>query len=114
RVPGCWDGFELAVRAVLGQQVSVTGANTFAGRLGEAFGTATNGSAPLTHLFPTPTALVEADLTGIGLPEKRAETIRLLARAVRDSQICFGLVTDPDEFQSRLREIPGVGDWTAQ
>jgi len=114
RVPGCWDGFELAVRAVLGQQVSVTGANTLAGRLVRAFGSATTGSVPLMYLFPTPTALAKADLMRIGLPEKRAETIRSLAQAVRNDQICFNLVTSPDEFQSRLREIPGIGDWTAQ
>jgi AraC family transcriptional regulator, regulatory protein of adaptative response / DNA-3-methyladenine glycosylase II len=114
RVPASWDGFELAVRAILGQQISVAAANTLAGRLVGTVGTATIGSSPLTHLFPTPTALVEADLTRIGLPEKRAETIRSLARAITDGQICFSLVTDPDEFKSGLREIPGIGDWTAQ
>ncbi len=114
RVPGCWDGFELAVRAILGQQVSVAGASTLAGRLVRTFGTPINASPPLTHLFPTPKALAEADIARIGLPKKRAETIRALARAVSEGRIVFSLVANVEDFQSRLRELPGIGNWTAQ
>ena len=114
RVPGCWDGFELAVRAILGQQVSVVGANTLAGRLVKTFGTATSEGSPLPYLFPTPIDLAESDLTCIGLTRKRAETIRSLARAIRDGEFCFSLVADPDELRSQLRKIPGVGAWTAE
>jgi AraC family transcriptional regulator of adaptative response / DNA-3-methyladenine glycosylase II len=114
RVPGCWDGFELAVRAILGQQVSVKGATTLAGRLVQTFGTPIVMAAPLTHLFPSPEVLAEADVACIGLPRKRAATIRALARAVSEGRIVFSPVDNIEEFQSRLSEIPGIGDWTLQ
>jgi AraC family transcriptional regulator, regulatory protein of adaptative response / DNA-3-methyladenine glycosylase II len=114
RVPGCWDGFELAVRAILGQQVSVAGASTLAGRLVRAFGTKVNCSERLTHLFPSPEALAKADIAGVGLPKARARTIRLLAEAVRDAEINFGSVVNVGEFKTRLRRISGIGTWTAE
>lgn len=114
RLPGCWDGFELAVRAILGQQVSVAGASTLAGRLAQTFGTPISAGSPLTHLFPAAQVLAEADIACIGLPKNRAETIRALARAVIEGRIAFSAGTNVDEFQSRLRELPGIGDWTAQ
>jgi AraC family transcriptional regulator of adaptative response / DNA-3-methyladenine glycosylase II len=115
RVPGCWDGFELAVRAILGQQVSVAGASTLAGRLVRAFGTQISGGPPpLTHLFPAAEDLAEADLARVGLPQKRAETIRALARAVHEGRIVLSSVANVEVFQSRLRELPGIGSWTAQ
>jgi AraC family transcriptional regulator, regulatory protein of adaptative response / DNA-3-methyladenine glycosylase II len=114
RVPGCWDGFELAVRAILGQQVSVTGASTLAGRLVRAFGTPVSVAAPLTHLFPRAETLADADVSSIGLPVSRAETIRSLARAISESRISFGSVTNVEGFRARLRQLPGIGDWTAQ
>lgn len=114
RVPGCWDGFELAVRAVLGQQVSVKGATTLAGRLVQTFGTPLHTGPLLTHLFPAAEVLAEADVARIGVPRKRAESIRAFARAVREGQIVFSSVENVDEFQARLCELPGIGDWTAQ
>ena len=114
RVPGCWDGFELAVRAILGQQVSVAGASTLAGRLADKFGTRISHDPPLTHLFPKPETLAEADIAQIGLPTARAETIRTLARKVALGEITFVAVQEIGEFQSRLLEIPGIGDWTVQ
>jgi AraC family transcriptional regulator of adaptative response / DNA-3-methyladenine glycosylase II len=114
RVPGCWDGFELAVRAVLGQQVSVAGANTLAGRLVRTFGTPIGASPPLTHLFPSPEVLAEADIARIGLPKRRAETICALARAVTEGRIDFSSVVHVEEFRRHLRELPGIGDWTSQ
>ena len=114
RVPSCWDGFELAVRAILGQQVSVNGASSLAGRLVQTFGTQITASPPLTHLFPRAEVLAEGAVACIGLPKKRAETIRALARAVSEGRIDFTSVANVDEFQSRLRELPGVGNWTAQ
>jgi AraC family transcriptional regulator of adaptative response / DNA-3-methyladenine glycosylase II len=114
RVPGCWDGFELTVRAILGQQITVKGATTIAGRMAQTFGQRISGMGGLTHLFPTPEILAEAKLAGIGLTEKRAKTIRALARAVCDGRICFERIVDSDVFLAGLREIPGVGDWTAQ
>jgi AraC family transcriptional regulator, regulatory protein of adaptative response / DNA-3-methyladenine glycosylase II len=114
RVPGCWNGFELTVRAILGQQVSVRGATTLCGRMVRAFGkpfAPANGS---THLFPTPEVLAEADLTAVGLTRARAETIRAFARAVCGGRISFEGIADCDAFAARLKEIPGIGEWTAQ
>ncbi|MBZ5725043.1 MAG: helix-turn-helix domain-containing protein [Acidobacteriia bacterium] len=114
RVPGCWNGFELATRAILGQQVTVKGATTLAGRLVRAFGQPFPASDGLTHLFPPPEVLADADVAAIGLPGARAATIRALARAVCDGQIGFAGVGDPDDFVARLCEVPGIGKWTAR
>jgi AraC family transcriptional regulator of adaptative response / DNA-3-methyladenine glycosylase II len=114
RVPGCWDPFELAVRAVLGQQVTVRGATTLAGRLVRAFGTPVVLGNGLTHLFPSPEKLADADLGRIGLPRARAHTIRSLARAVRDKELVLTGVVNVEEFPARFCELPGIGAWTAQ
>jgi AraC family transcriptional regulator, regulatory protein of adaptative response / DNA-3-methyladenine glycosylase II len=114
RVPGCWNGFELAVRAILGQQVTVAGATTLAGRIAKTFGQPLAKANGLTHLFPTPEIIADAKLTGVGLTEKRGQTIRALARAVRDGHIAFDRVIDSESFLQRLCEIPGIGKWTAQ
>jgi AraC family transcriptional regulator of adaptative response / DNA-3-methyladenine glycosylase II len=113
RVPGCWNGFELAVRAILGQQVSVKGATTLAGRLAKTFGQPFSAGA-ITHLFPQPEVLAEANLAGIGLTTARAETIRALSRVVYQGKINFEGVADADVFLAQLCEIPGIGKWTAQ
>jgi AraC family transcriptional regulator of adaptative response / DNA-3-methyladenine glycosylase II len=120
RVPGSWDGFELAIRAILGQQVTVQGATTLAGRLVRAFGmpiqienTNANGSA-LTHLFPSPEILAQADLRQIGLPGARARSIQGLAQSVRDGKIAFSGVANVSEFLQQLRKLPGIGEWTAE
>ncbi|HEX9305487.1 MAG TPA: AlkA N-terminal domain-containing protein [Thermoanaerobaculia bacterium] len=114
RVPGCWSGFELATRAILGQQISVAGATTLAGRIVRAFGKPLSLANDLTHLFPEPHVLADADLAGVGLPRARSETIRAFARAVCDGRIRFEGVVDSDAFLTRLCEIPGIGEWTAQ
>ena len=114
RVPGCWNGFELATRAILGQQITVRGATTLAGRLVRTFGKPFPVDKGLTHLFPAPEVLADAKLASIGLPAARAETIRLLARAVADGKIRFEGVVDSNSFLTRLCEIPGIGKWTAQ
>ncbi len=124
RPPGAWDGFELAVRAILGQQVTVKGATTLTGRLVQKFGKPlqsgqkNQGEAPklsgLTHLFPTPEVIAEADVASIGLPAARAESIRALARAVSTRQIAFSGVMDAMEFRRQLCELPGIGAWTAE
>jgi len=114
RIPGCWDGFELSVRAILGQQISIAGACTLAGRLVEKFGVKFSDTEPLTHLFPKAERLSEADIAQIGLPRARAETIRNLARSVAAGRISFDSVQDTEEFRARLLEIPGLGEWTVQ
>ena len=114
RVPGCWNGFELAVRAILGQQVTVRGATSLAGRLTTEFGKKFTGSNGLSHLFPSPEALANAKLISVGLTSARAETIRALACAVASGKIKFEGVADSEDFLRRLCEVPGIGPWTAQ
>src|SRR5215470_5976131 len=115
RVPGAWDGFELAVRAVLGKQTSAALASTLAGRLAQAFGAPLPGyeNLALTHLFPQPKALAEADLRVIGITEARANTIRALASRVARRELELNPSQGRDEAISRLRAIPGIDDWTA-
>ncbi|HEX2669152.1 MAG TPA: AlkA N-terminal domain-containing protein [Gammaproteobacteria bacterium] len=113
RVPGAWDPFEIAVRAVLGQQVSVAAARTFATRIVAAHGVPLAAPAGgLTHLFPTPAALAGTDLAGIGLTRARAATLTALATAVRDGAVAFDATGE--EVRAALRAIPGIGNWTAE
>jgi AraC family transcriptional regulator of adaptative response / DNA-3-methyladenine glycosylase II len=118
RVPGAWDGFELAVRAILGQQVTVKGATTLAGRLVAAYGErlppAPGRPASLAFLFPTASRLSRARLERIGLPRSRARTISRLARAVAAGELNLGPSAPYEETVDRLTAIPGIGDWTAQ
>ena len=114
RVPGCWNGFELATRAILGQQITVRAATSLAGRIVKAFGRVFPGTGSLTHLFPPPEILADADLTGIGMPKARGETIRALARAVCDGRIRFEGIVESTSFLQSLTEIRGIGKWTAQ
>jgi AraC family transcriptional regulator of adaptative response / DNA-3-methyladenine glycosylase II len=115
RVPGAWDGFELAVRAILGQQVSVAAARTLAGRLAERFGVRVDGGAEgLTHLFPTAESLADADLRGIGLTNARAETVRGIARAIVGGTLVLDAPRGLDDAVARLCALPGIGTWTAQ
>ncbi|MGA9852921.1 MAG: AlkA N-terminal domain-containing protein [Gammaproteobacteria bacterium] len=114
RVPGAWNGFELAVRAVLGQQVTVRGATTLAGRLVQAYGEplALTDTGGLTHVFPQAHVLADADLTG--MPRSRADSIRSLAQAVAASELSFDASVPDEGFLKRLTNIKGIGDWTAQ
>jgi len=114
RVAGCWNGFELATRAILGQQITVKGATELAGRMVRAFGQPILSGNGLTHLFPSPEILAGANVASIGLPKARGESIRALARAVCDGKISFERIADTGAFLDRLCEIPGIGKWTAQ
>lgn len=115
RLPGAWNGFEIAVRAILGQQISVIAARTFAQRLVERFGTRleTPVDSGLYALFPTPNLLADANLTTIGLPRTRAATINALARAVCEGQLDFRLEQTLSKFIERCISLPGIGAWTA-
>lgn len=112
RLPGAWDPFELAVRAILGQQVSVAGATTLAGRLAERYGRPIPAQGTLRFLFPEASALATADIAGIGLPKARAATIQGLARSVRDGDLDFDRLGS--EWLETLKRLPGIGEWTAQ
>jgi AraC family transcriptional regulator of adaptative response / DNA-3-methyladenine glycosylase II len=115
RVPGAWDGWELAVRAILGQQVSVRGATTLAGRLVLAHGERLRRAAAegVSRLFPSAEALSRVDLTSIGLPRTRAHAIQALARALSAGELALDGSVGLDQTLERLMALPGVGAWTA-
>ncbi len=115
RVPGSWDGFETAVRAVLGQQVSVAAARTLAARIVQRYGTplATPPQPGLERLFPAPDALATADLRGLGVTTSRARTIQGIAQALQDRRVTFDPAQPLDEFVRRWTALPGIGPWTA-
>jgi AraC family transcriptional regulator of adaptative response / DNA-3-methyladenine glycosylase II len=120
RVPGTLDGFEMAVRAVLGQQVSVRAATTLAGRLAAALGEpldATFDAQLPQRLFPTAARVAGAaleDLTGLGLTRARAATVHALARAVAGGELRLDGVGALEPVLERLMALPGIGPWTAQ
>jgi AraC family transcriptional regulator of adaptative response / DNA-3-methyladenine glycosylase II len=118
RVPGAAEGFELAVRAVIGQQVSVAGARTVAGRLVEAAGDALAvPTGTLTHLFPTPEALAELakrDPGSFAMPASRRRALLALAEAVADGDVVIDPGADPVELRRSLVALPGIGSWTAE
>ncbi len=119
RVPGAWDGFELAVRAVLGQQITVAGARSLAGKLVAAYGGPLEASlaeagSGLTHVFPMPTRLANAPLGALGMPRARAATLTALAAGAAADPRLFERARDLDAAVARLRALPGIGDWTAQ
>ncbi|GAB3731920.1 AlkA N-terminal domain-containing protein [Luteimonas pelagia] len=117
RIPGGWDGFEVAVRAIVGQQVSVAAARTVVARIAAKFGTPV--PAPLaahgfTHVFPAPDVLADADFAGIGLTGARASTIGRVAAALVAGEVDFSPETTLDDFVARWTALPGIGPWTAQ
>lgn len=118
RLPGSIDGFEQAVRAILGQQVSVAAATTLAGRLVLRHGTpVATPFAALTHLFPTAVELsqrVEAELIELGILATRARSILALARAVALGELRLDADAPVAKTQAQLVELPGIGEWTAQ
>ncbi|KRA94070.1 3-methyladenine DNA glycosylase 2 [Pseudomonas sp. Root68] len=113
RVPGAWDGLELAIRAVLGQQITVVAAIRLAGKLVARYGTPLNSALPgVTHVFPQARVLADADLATLGMPKSRGRTLSGVAQALLD---------DPRLFEpgreggiARLLALHGIGDWTAQ
>jgi AraC family transcriptional regulator of adaptative response / DNA-3-methyladenine glycosylase II len=118
RIPAAWDPFELAVRAVLGQQVSVAAASTVAARLVAAFGTPMPeaGALGLTHRFPDASTLAAAPLDrlcALGLNGARARAVLEIARAVRDGRVVFDATGDAEAVVESLTALPGIGPWTA-
>ena len=120
RIPSGWDGFEIAVRAILGQQVSVAAARTFAARIAQRFGQPLppeHAVAGVDHLFPTPLQLAEVDLSdprhGIGLTRARGAAIRTVARAMLSGEVDFDPARTLEAFVARWTALPGIGPWTA-
>lgn len=118
RVPGTVDGFELAVRAVLGQQITVAGARTMGTRLVEAFGEpVATPIAGLGRLFPTPAAIAAASgdaLGQLGIVRQRQGALLALAREVLDGRLALHAGADVQSTLAALQALPGIGDWTAQ
>lgn len=116
RVPGAWDGFEVAVRAILGQQITVAAATRLAKKLVATFGTAMpdcSQPADLTHLFPSATQLASQDIAQIGMPRARGAAIAKLAEATISDQRLFGPFPGLNEAVARMQALPGIGEWTA-
>jgi AraC family transcriptional regulator, regulatory protein of adaptative response / DNA-3-methyladenine glycosylase II len=112
RIPGSVDGPELAIRAVLGQQISTAAARTQAARLTAEFGEAVaDPDGGITHLFPAPGALLEARLAG---PASRGRTLTALAAALAGGRLSVDPGADPDVTRRRLRQLPGIGPWTTE
>ena len=117
RVPGAWDGFELAVRAVLGQQITVAAARTLAQRLVERWGEPIETPWPeMARLFPSPSALAACDgdaLGQLGIVRQRQAAILALSRAVAEGRLALHAAADVEATMAALRDLPGIGDWTA-
>lgn len=114
RVPGTINGFELAIRAILGQQVSVVGARTLAARLVAALGEPLEKQeGTLTHFFPSPQKVAHADLQGLGLTRGRVTALRALAHATVEEGLALDRNADREQTIARLQRLPGVGPWTA-
>jgi DNA-3-methyladenine glycosylase II len=117
RVPGAFSGFELAVRTIVGQQVSVKGATTIVGRLVQRAGVQVNeGLHPqLAWRFPTPEALAQANLDKIGMPGKRVDTLQRLAAAVASGELSLDVRHgDLGDVRRQLLAMPGIGPWTVE
>jgi AraC family transcriptional regulator of adaptative response / DNA-3-methyladenine glycosylase II len=115
RSPGAWDPFETGVRAIIGQQITIAGANTIAGRLVEQLGTPLPGvhRLGLSHTFPSPHLLASADLSKLGLPRARAAAIQAFAQSVERGDVRLDRRMTLQQLTTAVTAIPGLGPWTA-
>jgi AraC family transcriptional regulator of adaptative response / DNA-3-methyladenine glycosylase II len=117
RVPGAWDGFELAVRAILGQQITVAGAIQLAGRLVKQYGERLDPQLPaadgLTHVFPRAAAVANQDLSCLDMPTARRRALSAFAGIIARDDSIFSPGGTFEAAVARLRTLPGVGEWTA-
>ncbi len=115
RLPAAADGFELVVRAIVGQQISVAAARTMLGHISARFGTALEGDGSgITTRFPGPGRLSDAPLEELGVTGRRAGTIRRVAGMVAGAELDLSVEANPDETTRRLLEVDGIGPWTAE
>lgn len=114
RLIGAWDPFELTVRAILGQQVTVAGATTLTGRLVSRYGgSCETPYTALNHIFPIPEILARADMSGLGITGSKIKTIQHLARCLTNDPAFFQRPTTLPDFITHLCKLPGIGPWTA-
>ena len=118
RVPGAWDGFELAMRAICGQQITVPAATRLLGKIVQSHGAPLSASIPdgegLSHVFPSPKAIAAADPAGFAMPGARAKAIIALSQAMLRDPLIFSRGASLEEAIVKLRALPGIGEWTAQ
>jgi AraC family transcriptional regulator, regulatory protein of adaptative response / DNA-3-methyladenine glycosylase II len=119
RVPGAWDGLELAVRAIVGQQITVAAATRLAGRIvrdwGDPLPAGLDSIVPgLTHVFPSAERLGAADLASLPMPRARSKAIEAMAQAIAGDSTIFESRGELGEVITRLKALPGIGEWTAQ
>jgi AraC family transcriptional regulator of adaptative response / DNA-3-methyladenine glycosylase II len=117
RVPGAWDGFELAMRAIFGQQITVAAATRSLGKLVELHGAPLPLSMReegLSHLFPSPVRIARLDPATLRMPGARANAVISLAQAVSLDPSIFSPSASLEEAVAKLRSLPGIGEWTAQ
>jgi AraC family transcriptional regulator of adaptative response / DNA-3-methyladenine glycosylase II len=118
RVPGAWDGFEVGVRANLGQQITIGAAIQIAGKIAAQYGEPLDEPVPgfpgLSRVFPSAAALAGADLSGLPMPRARSASLSALAAAVAVDPRLFGPRASLEEAIATLRRLPGIGEWTAQ
>lgn len=116
RIPGCWDGFELAVRAIVGQKISVKAARTILSRIVEIYGEkqTLDESLSLKRFFPTPENILTADLSKIGLPNSKVETLKALASKIANNTLILDGTADFSETCQQLLSIKGIGTWTVE
>lgn len=109
RVPGAWDRFEVAVRAIVGQQISVSGATTVMGRIATRYGNALESG----HTFPSPSVLMQADSADFPMPQSRARAIINLACAIAEGKIVLNQWIETETLKQQLLSLKGIGEWTA-
>lgn len=114
RVPGCWDGFEIAVRSITGQQISVAGATTVMGKIVAQYGQPVRLGAGLEYLFPTPRALADLDPGALPMPKARAHTIASVAAMVASGDLSLEPGHVCTDLVETLLSVKGIGSWTAQ
>jgi AraC family transcriptional regulator of adaptative response / DNA-3-methyladenine glycosylase II len=111
RVPSCWDPFELSVRAIVGQQVSVRAATTMMGRIVARLGRRMDDGR---YVFPSPAVVAAASASDLGVTRARADAIRALAREITSGRLSLGAGADAATTVRALTALPGIGEWTAQ
>jgi AraC family transcriptional regulator of adaptative response / DNA-3-methyladenine glycosylase II len=118
RVPGAWDGFELAMRAICGQQITVPAATKLLGKLVQAHGVPLPASLRaeegLSHIFPSPKRIAAADPASFAMPGARARALIALAKAIAADPLIFSRGAGLEQAIAKLRSLPGIGEWTAQ